>query len=86
MARKSTLTAATVNRIKPPAQGQRDHFDSVMPGFALRVSAKGARSYVFFYRPKAGPRKGKLRRLTIGSTGEYELKDARAKARQSSSE
>ncbi len=82
MTRKRALTAAAVKRIKPPEKGQVDHFDAALPGFALRVSAKGAKSYVLFYRPKIGPDAGKLRRLTMGTAAEWSLADARDEARE----
>ena len=59
---KKFLTAAAVQRIKPPAKGQVEHFDAVLPGFALRVTSKGHKSWVLFYRVH-----GKQRRQTIGS-------------------
>lgn len=80
--KRKALTAATVKRIKPPAAGQKDHFDATLPSFALRVSATGARSYIYFYRPRTGPRKGKLRRLTVGRVAEMELAEARRKVRR----
>jgi integrase len=58
---KSALTAASVERIKPPAKGQKDIFDRGYPGLALRVSYGGRKSFVYFYRLG-----GKLRRLTLG--------------------
>ncbi len=82
MTRKRALTAAAVKRIKPPEKGQVDRFDAALPGFALRVSDKGAKSYVLFYRPKVGPDAGKLRRLTIGTTAEWDLAGARDEARE----
>ena len=58
---KSALTAASVERIKPPAKGQKDIFDRGYPGLAMRVSYGGRKSFVYFYRLN-----GKLRRLTLG--------------------
>jgi integrase len=59
---KRALTAAAVERIKPPATGQVDHFDQGYPGLALRVSYGGRRSWVLFYRLA-----GKQRRYTLGT-------------------
>src|SRR5262245_23314492 len=56
-----SLTVAAVERIKPPQQGQADHFDKGYPGLALRVSYGGARSWTYVYRLH-----GKLRRVTLG--------------------
>jgi integrase len=58
---KKALTDQAVKRIKPPASGQVDVFDMGYPGFALRVSYGGAKSWVFFYRLG-----NKQRRLTLG--------------------
>ncbi len=66
------LTAAAVERIKPPASGQRDHFDAGFPGLALRVSYGGARAWVYFYRLQ-----GKQRRMTLGRYPGMTLADAR---------
>jgi integrase len=68
-----SLTVAAVARIKPPAQGQADHFDKGYPGLALRVSYGGSKSWVYFYRLHGG----KLRRLTLGRFPAMELADAR---------
>ena len=34
---RRALTAAAVDRIKPPAKGEVGHFDKGYPGLALRV-------------------------------------------------
>ena len=70
---KRALTAASVERIKPPAKGQIDHFDKGYPGLALRVSYGGGRSWVYFYRLH-----GKLHRMTLGRWPSMQLADARA--------
>jgi len=67
-----SLTVAAVDRIKPPEQGQVDHFDKGFPGFALRMSYGGAKAWVYFYRLH-----GKLRRLTLGQYPSMTLADAR---------
>lgn len=79
---KKKLTAANVYSIPAPDKAQIDVYDSTLPGFLLRVSASGARSFAVMYRPKSGPRKGKLTRMTLGRlTKEFGLGDAREKAR-----
>ncbi len=82
MTTKRALTVRRVKTIKPPATGQKDHFDAVLPSFALRVSSKGGKSYVLLYRPKVGADAGKVRRMTIGSAAEWSLADAREEARE----
>lgn len=69
---KRALTAATIERIKPPPKGQVDHFDKGYPGLALRVSYGGARSWVFFNRWD-----GKLRRTHLGTFPAMDLGEAR---------
>ena len=69
---RRALTAASVQRIKPPPHGQIDHFDKGYPGLALRVSYGGGKSWVFFYRIG-----GRLRRLTLGTYPAFNLADAR---------
>lgn len=76
MATKKTLTAASVERIKPPQTGQRDTFDAAMPGLALRVSYGGSKTFVLFYRLH-----GRQRRMTLGRYPGLSLSDARTKAR-----
>lgn len=66
------LTAAAVDRIKPPRTGQVEHFDKGYPGLALRVSYGGGKSFVFFYRIG-----GKLRRMTLGTYPAISLAEAR---------
>ena len=50
---KVRLTAKTVENAKAPASGQVEYFDEALPGFALRVTHKGKKSWVIFYRPKS---------------------------------
>jgi len=53
-----------------------------MPGFGLRVSATGQRSWFGFYRVKVGPQQGKQRRYTLPLSAEaIGLSDARQAAR-----
>ncbi len=76
------LTDLAVKRLKLPAEGQTDYFDATLPGFGVRVSEKGRKSFVLMYR---GPNKrGKrvLRRLTLGAYPALTLAEARALARE----
>jgi integrase len=72
---KVKLTAAAVERLKPPLDGQVDYFDQALPGFGLRITAKGVRSYFCFYRVA-----GKLVRHTLGRHSALSLGQARLKA------
>ena len=69
---KRALTAAAVDRLKPPERGQVEHFDAGFPGLALRISYGGGRSWVYFYRVH-----GKQRRLTLGPYPALSLAEAR---------
>jgi len=50
---KRALTAAAVERLKPPPRGQVEIFDRGYPGFALRVSYGGGKAWSMFYRMAA---------------------------------
>jgi integrase len=60
-----------------PATGRIEYFDERLPGFALRVTSTGHRSWVCFYRHK-----GELRRYTIGRFPQVKLAEAKEKARE----
>lgn len=74
---KKMLTARTVQNIKSPLSGRVEYFDKVMPGFALRVTDKGTKSWVLFLRLG-----GRLRRFTIGTYPNFSLAEAREEARK----
>ena len=59
-----------------PAQDRTDYFDESLPGFCVRVSSSGAKSFAVMYRFA-----GRLRRLTLGSHPPLGLADARELAR-----
>lgn len=79
---KAKLTARTVENLKAPALGQVEYFDEALPGFALRITDRGRKSWVLFYRVKDGPEKGKQRRLTLGEYPLLSLGDGRAAAQE----
>ena len=58
------LTAAAVERIKPPDSGQVDYFDKILLGFGLRVSKSGTKSWFVMTRVH-----GKLLRQTVRRQG-----------------
>lgn len=74
---KIKLTAAAVERLRAPAAGQIDYFDAGFPALALRVTASGVRSWVYFGRVH-----GKLKRATLGRFPGLTLHEARRKAGQ----
>src|SRR5258707_502665 len=62
---------------KPPATGQVDHWDETLPGFGMRVSSGGARTWVVMYRYN-----GIKRRMKLGRFPPKSLADARDEARE----
>lgn len=84
-----SFSTFTLRALKPPAPGPRgqvaqlDYFDDSTPGFALRISSRGNRSWIFMGRVK----KRKLCRFTIGRAAlkktdpGLSLAEARAKAK-----
>jgi integrase len=70
-----------VNRIKPPAKGQVDHFDKGFPGLALRVSYAGGRSWSLHYRIA-----GRLHRMSLGTYPALSLADDREAWREARKE
>ena len=73
---RKTLTAKAVDRIKPPDFGRVEHWDGALPGFGLRVTEKGIKSWVQMVRIH-----GRQARLTLGSYPDLSLSEARDKAR-----
>lgn len=71
-----TLTAARVENLPcEPGKQQTIHWDAKTPGFGLRVTAAGARAYIFESRLF-----GKTLRVTIGNARAWELGRARTEA------
>ncbi len=74
MARKK-FTDTTIARLKPPSEGRAEYWDQELPGFGLRITARGTKSWQLMYRK--GSRK---RRLTLGNYPALSLKLARQAA------
>lgn len=72
---KIKITQTYATRVKSPATGNRIYYDSEIAGFGLRVTEKGAKSFILNYVIH-----GRERRYTIGSLGEYTAETARTKA------
>ncbi len=66
------ITNTSVSRISPPEKGYSLHWDDDLPGFGVRVTAAGARSYIVESRVS-----GKTRRATIGKHGIFTSDQAR---------
>ena len=72
----TALTDRTVADAAPPESGRVELWDAELPGFGLRISATGRRSWQVMYRID-----GRKRRLTLGSFPALPLKLARDAAR-----
>lgn len=72
------VTDKLCEKVHPPEFGRAEYFDPRLPGFGLRVSDKGRKTFCLLYRVN-----GVKRRLTIGPyTGAGSLKTARDRARK----
>ena len=69
------LTKTLIDGAKPPAKGYEIHWDDRVPGYGLRVTANGVRSFV-----AQGRVRGKAVILTIGRYGLFTEEQARKKA------
>jgi integrase len=74
------LTAKFIASRQPAAPGQRAHYwDALVPGFGLRVTDRGAKSFVVYRR---WPGSRAPARRTIGDVKSVTLAEARDKARE----
>ncbi len=73
----TNLTAAGVERLKPPSSGQVEYYDRRLPSFGLRLSYHGTKSWFVMTRLD-----GKLIRVTLGRHPALSLADAREEARR----
>lgn len=71
------LTKQRVEALPIPASGQALYWDSQRPGFGVRVTAAGKRTYI-----AQGRVNGKTRRVTIGAHGLFTCDQAREQAEQ----
>src|SRR5436190_8135142 len=78
ISRRIRFTDRSLRAIKPPARPkQLDYYDDTLPGFGLRVSYNGRKSWIVLYRCN-----GVKGRLTLGRFDVLPLVDAREKARE----
>jgi integrase len=76
---KRILTDKFVRSLQPAAPGKRDQYwDTIVPRFGVRVTDKGAKSYVVYTR---WPDTGKPARRALGDTSRLSLAEARQRAR-----
>jgi integrase len=69
------LNDLTIRALQPPAKGAQIHYDETLPGFGIRISEGGTKSFVLTH----GARR---RRETIGRYGVITLQNARAEAKR----
>lgn len=74
--RNVTLTDVKLRSLKSGPSGRVEIWDAQLPGFGVRVSPAGTKSFVLLYRMH-----GRSRRMTLGRYPQMMLADARAKAR-----
>jgi integrase len=83
---KRRLTEQGVAKLNPPAGGQIDYYDAVMPGLVLRVNYGGAKAWrALYYVSKNGKNGKRITTPTTYKLGRYphlRLKEARERARQ----
>jgi integrase len=73
-----SLTQLAVERLNPPKQGRVEYWDTRLPGFGLRISASGQKTWVAMYRVKGARQQI---RETLGNLHEIpNVGDARARA------
>ena len=74
------LTEPLIRNLKPATAGQRYAVaDAVVPGLKIRVTDKGAKSFVLWRRYPGAKNSAAAR--SLGKVGELTLADARTKAR-----
>jgi len=71
------LTDIAIRKLKPRAGKRFELWDGSLPGFGVRVSGKGTKSFVVLYRLHGRPK-----RLTLGRYPMLSLAEAREKARE----
>jgi len=73
---RTVLTDAAVRRMHPPATGRLEVWDAALPGFGVRITENGKRSWVLLTRLR-----GRSLRLTLGAWPGTPLTEARDLAR-----
>jgi len=71
------LTEAMLEKLRPPPTGRLEIFDAIVPGLAVRVTSKGAKSFVVRARVKGS--RDPIR-ITIGDARGMKLSEARQQA------
>jgi integrase len=71
------ITKQFVDKLPPPETGQVFHRDSLLKGFAVRVTAGGSKAFILEKRID-----GKVKRITLGRYPEITVEQARKKAQE----
>ena len=71
------FTARSLEALKPTPDAQIDYFDQSLPGFYLRISPRGRKTFRVMYRHA-----GRVRRMTFGTFPPLTLADAREKGKE----
>lgn len=69
-----SLTDAQIKRLKAPDKGQKTYYDDALPGFGVRISQGGTKTFVVLCGPKRT-------RRSIGRYPNLSLSEARARAK-----
>ncbi len=72
------ITKRYVDSVSPPDKGYILRWDDSLKGFGLKVTARGTRTYIVFYRTGSGLQ----RRITIGRHGPLTPSEARERAKE----
>ncbi|MBI1821138.1 MAG: tyrosine-type recombinase/integrase [Nitrospirae bacterium] len=72
---KKKITKRVVDSTEPPENGQAFIRDSEIPGFALRITSTGIKSFIW-----EGRIKGQVKRITLGQYGPLTVEEARKMA------
>lgn len=70
-----SLTDLQIKRLKAPEKGQKTYYDDALPGFGVRVSQGGTKTFVVVYGKER-------RRRSLGRYPELSLSNARTLAKQ----
>ena len=73
---KVKFTARWVSALKPSTVGQLDYWDSHLPGFSLRITGTGRKTWTVYYRFH-----GRKRRVSLGTYPAVSLAEASSRAR-----
>jgi len=74
---RKQLTEVMIDKVRPPPTGRLEIFDAIVPGLAVRVTSKGAKSFVVRGRVRGSP---DPIRITIGDARGMKLSEARQAA------